>query len=552
MSRPVQRQLRETLAHRLWQACRSSATTSERTLSEATPATAARGDPGSRPVDGAGTDAHASWFEQHGVESIPDADREATLFDFMRVCWGGANSLATAVLGAFPVMFGLSFWQALAADAVGVLVGALVLAPMSLFGPLNGTNNAVSSSAHFGVVGRIVGSFLSLLTAIAFFSISVWSSGDAVVGAAHSLLGLTASDAWFALAYAIFAVSVLGVCIYGFRIMLFVNKIAVVASTVLFVLGFLAFWPAFDARFPGAGLAWGGAAFWPVFVGASLIALGNPISFGAFLGDWSRYLPRSTHRGPLMAATVLAQLLTLLPFAFGTLTATLIATRAPDFLKEADYTGGLLAIAPGWFFGPLFVLALLSGMSTGTTSLYGTGLDFSSVFPRLSRPRATLLIGLIAIALIFVGRFAFSLVSSITTFITLIIVTTTPWMVIMMLGYLTRRGYYRSDDLQVFNRRQVGGAYWFRRGWNPAGMSAWVLSGAAALLTVNSPGHFVGWLGHIAGPDLDISLLAALVLPAILYPLALAIFPEPRAVYGPQGPRWVRASEAPIEPIRSA
>ncbi|MEU8660028.1 cytosine permease [Actinoplanes philippinensis] len=48
---------------------------------------------------------------------------------------------------------------------VGVLVGSLFLAPMGLFGPLTGTNNAVASGAHFGVRGRIVGSFLSLLTA---------------------------------------------------------------------------------------------------------------------------------------------------------------------------------------------------------------------------------------------------------------------------------------------------------------------------------------------------------------------------------------------------
>src|SRR5207342_211097 len=112
-------------------------------------------------------------------------------------------SLATAVLGAFPIMFGLSFWQAMAANLLGVAIGALVLCPMSVFGPLNGTNNAVSSGAHFGVVGRIVGSFLSLLTAIAFFSISVWSSGDAVVGAAHRLVHVPETDVTYGIAYAI-------------------------------------------------------------------------------------------------------------------------------------------------------------------------------------------------------------------------------------------------------------------------------------------------------------------------------------------------------------
>jgi purine-cytosine permease-like protein len=487
-------------------------------------------------------------FEQHGIESIPDADRNASLFDFMRLCWGGANSLATAVLGAFPIVFGLSVRQAMLATTLGVAVGALVLSPMAIFGPLNGTNNAVSSSAHFGVVGRIVGSFLSLLTAIAFFSISVWSSGDAVVGAAKVLLHVPESEAAFALAYGTFALSVLVICIYGFRIMLFVNKIAAIGSSILFALGLIAFWNVFDPHFAGRGWHPGSPHFWPAFVSASLIALANPISFGAFLGDWSRYLPRETPRRALIGATLLSQILTLLPFFFGIMTASVIATRAPAFLEQANYTGGLLAVSPRWFFAPLFVLAILSGMSTGTTSLYGTGLDFSSVFPRLSRPRATLFIGALACALIFIGRFVFTLESSINTLITLIIVTTTPWMVIMMIGYLVRRGYYLPEAMQVFNRGQKGGPYWFHGGWNLPGMIAWIVSSGLALVTVNSPGQFVGWLGNLAG-GVDISLLAALVLPALLYPLCLWIFPEPAGVFGPEGSRLAPVSDRPIAPI---
>jgi purine-cytosine permease-like protein len=487
-------------------------------------------------------------IERHGIESIPDGDRTASIFDFLRIEWGGSNSLATAVLGAFPIIFGLSFSQALVASVAGVAVGALILAPMALFGPLTGTNNAVSSSAHFGVVGRIVGSFLSLLTAIAFFSISVWASGDAVIGAAQRLLGTRPTEAAFGAAYAVFALAVLIVALYGFKLMLLVSKIAVSAATLLFLGGFVAFVPAFDPHFPGIGYAWGEARFWPPFIGAFLVVLANPISFGAFLGDWSRYLPRRTNGRRLMLASIAAQLLSLLPFTFGLVTTSIIARRAPHFLEEVDYTGGLIAIAPRAFCVPLLILAVLSGISTGTTSLYGTGLDFSSVFPRLTRARATLLIGLVATALIFVGRFGFNLVDAITTFVSLIVVTTSPWMVIMMIGYFVRRGWYLPEAMQVFNRGQQGGPYWFFGGWNLQGMSAWVISAGVALPMVNMPGHFVGWLGHVSG-DLDLSLLAALVLPAILYPLLLGIFPEPRAVFGPRGPRGIPCRDAPVAPI---
>ena len=115
-------------------------------------------------------------IETFGVEQIPDHERHARPLDLFRLIFGGANTFATAVLGSFPVIFGLSFQAGAWAILLGVLVGSIILAPMGLFGALNGTNNAVSSGAHFGVHGRIVGSFLSLLTAIAFFSPTTPSS----------------------------------------------------------------------------------------------------------------------------------------------------------------------------------------------------------------------------------------------------------------------------------------------------------------------------------------------------------------------------------------
>ena len=107
-------------------------------------------------------------IEIYGVESIPAADRTSTPSDLFKIAFGGANSFATVLLGAFPIFFGLSLMQGLLATLLGVVVGSAILAPMAVFGPINGTNNAVSSGAHFGVVGRVLGSYLSLLTAIAF------------------------------------------------------------------------------------------------------------------------------------------------------------------------------------------------------------------------------------------------------------------------------------------------------------------------------------------------------------------------------------------------
>ncbi|MFD4673567.1 purine-cytosine permease family protein [Lentzea sp. NPDC058450] len=486
--------------------------------------------------------------ETNGIERIPDAERTAKPLDLFRLAFGGANTFSTCVLGAFPILFGLSFWQGLAATLLGVLAGALILCPMAIFGPVNGTNNAVSSSAHLGVHGRVVGSFLSLLTAVAFFSLAVWSSGDALVGGANRLFGLPRSGLAYAAAYAIFAGLVLVVCTYGFRFMLFVNKIAVVSATLLFVLGAIAFAGDFDPSY--AGMLPSDDMFWPAFIGSALIVLSNPVSFGAFLGDWSRYIPADTPHRRVVAAAFLSQVATLVPFLFGLATASIIATKAPSYLDPAtqDFVGGLLAIAPQWFFLPVCLLALIGGMSTGTTALYGTGLDFSSVFPRLSRVQATVLVGTLAIVFIFIGRFGFDLVRSISTFATLIITCTVPWMVVMMLGLFTRRGWYDPEALQVFNRRQRGGRYWFRHGWNWRGMTAWWVAALVGVLFTNIPGQFVGPLGDVAG-GVDVSLPLSIGVAAILFLVLLFVFPEPRAVYGPDGPRLVPAVDVEVPPI---
>ena len=479
--------------------------------------------------------------ERHGIDTIPDRERTSSPFDLFRIQFGGANTFATIILGTFPVLLGLSLLQAVAATVVGVVVGALVLMPMGLFGPRTGTNNAVSSGAHFGVRGRVVGSFLSLLTAIAFYSISVWVSGDALVGAAARLFGVPDSDLTRAAVYAVLGGLVIVVVVYGYQFMLLVNKVVVLANTVLMLLGIVAYASVFDPGYDPGPDAYALGGFWPTFVLSALIVMGNPVSFGAFLGDWSRYIPSDAPVSRLLAATFLGQLATLVPFLFGVCTATLVA-------GEADYVFALIQVSPLWYALLLMVVAFLGGMSTGVTSLYGTGLDFSSVFPRLSRVQASLCIGALAFVFILAGRLAFDLVDSVNAFIGLIVIATTPWMVIMSIGYATRRGHYSPEDVQVFNQGRTGGRYWFTDGVNWRGMVAWIPSALVGLLFANYPPLIEGPFRNAAG-GVDVSLPVALGLAAAVYLALLFAFPEPRHVFGPRGPWLVPSREAPTPEV---
>jgi purine-cytosine permease-like protein len=230
--------------------------------------------------------------------------------------------------------------------------------------------------------------------------------------------------------------------------------------------------------------------------------------------------------------------MTLVPFFFGVVTATLVS-------GEADYIVALINISPGWYAALLIVVAFLGGLSTGITSLYGTGLDFSSVFPRLSRVQASLFIGALAFVFILVGRLAFDLIASVNAFIGAIVICTTPWMVIMTIGYVVRRGHYSPTDLQVFNEGRVGGAYWFNGGVNWRGMVAWVPAAVLGLLFANYPPLIEGPFRNVAG-GVDLSLLVAIGVAAVAYVALIVAFPEPRYVFGPDGPRGVPSSDAPM------
>ncbi len=483
----------------------------------------------------------ATDIEQHGIDTIPANHRHSRPLDLFRIQFGGANTFATVILGTFPILLGLSLWQAVAATIVGVLVGSLFLMPMGLFGPLTGTNNAVSSGAHFGVRGRIVGSFLSLLTAIAFYSISVWVSGDALVGALGRLFGVPDSDLLRGVLYALLGSMVIVVVVFGYAFMLLVNKIVVVGNTVLITLGVLAYSGRLDLSYNPGSDAYALGSFWPTFVLSALIVMGNPISFGAFLGDWSRYIPARTSPRSLLLATLGAQSATLVPFLFGVATATLVA-------GESDYIVALINTSPLWYAVLLMVVAFLGGLSTGITSLYGTGLDFSSVFPRFSRVQASLFIGALAFVFILAGRLAFDLIDSVNAFIGVIVICTTPWMTIMAIGYVVRRGYYSATDLQVFNLGMRGGSYWFTNGVNWRGMAAWIPAAIFGVLFANYPPLIEGPFRNAAG-GVDISLPVAIGLAAVIYVAALFAAPEPRHVFGPKGPRWVPSRDAEITPV---
>ncbi len=457
----------------------------------------------------------AGRIEETGVAHIPESERDSRPANLAAVFFGGNLAFSVIVFGWLPVTFGLGFTATITASALGLALGTAITAPLALLGPRTGTNNTVSSGAHFGVTGRLVGSALTLCFALAYAAIAVWTSGDALVASAHRLLGTPISDSALAIGYALIAAEIALVALYGHATVVALQKIVVPVVGVLLLAGFVAFAPSFDATGSGEFLLGG---FWPTWALAATIAAAGPLSYAPSLGDYTRRISRTHGDRKVLAAAALG--------VFGGLFFTTLFGAFTALSTTGDsFVGGLVAGAPAWYVLPILVIGLAGGIGQGVLNLYASGLDLEALVPRLRRVHTTLITSLAAIILLYAGTFALDAVDSITAMTLVLNGVAVPWVVVNLLGFLVaRRRRYDPHDLQAFNEGRRGGRYWFTGGWNFRALAAWAAGSIAGLATVATD-LYTGPLANVAN-GVDVSLAASAFVAAAVYLTALKLWPE--------------------------
>jgi cytosine/uracil/thiamine/allantoin permease len=85
-------------------------------------------------------------------------------------------------------------------------------------------------------------------------------------------------------------------------------------------------------------------------------------------------------------------------------------------------------------------------------------------------------------------------------------------------------------DLQVFNRGEKGGRYWFTAGWNPRAMAAWVPAIFVGLMCAQTTEYTGPWADVASG--VDVSIVSSMVLAGVIYAVLLKCWPEAPEVRG--------------------
>jgi len=196
----------------------------------------------------------------------------------------------------------------------------------------------------------------------------------------------------------------------------------------------------------------------------------------------------------------------------------------------SSWVAGWVDISPIWFVIPILLFTIFGSFAQGALVLYGAGLDASSVIHRLPRVQATLLLAVVGIALVYIGYFVYNLVSATGAFVTILVVITTPWMVINLIGHIQRKGWYKPEDLQVWNEGRRGGIYWFAAGWNLRALAAWAPATIVGLLFTQTTVWSGPWATAVAG--IDMSVISSGVIAGVLYLLMTKLFPEPEYLLG--------------------
>ena len=452
-------------------------------------------------------------IESIGVTTVPENQRTGKPRNIISVFVGSNLSLSVMVFGWLGILYGLSWWQSVSAIVVGTVLAAVFVSASSLLGWRAATNNSVSSGAFFGVKGRLIASFVGLLLCIQYVALTVWTGGEVLSAGWARLTGSDVSDSLTAIGYAVIAIAVVTFAVLGYSWIIKLSKYVTVLMALLVVLSIIGLWSAFDPSYPGDPEVYALGSFWPTWLLTALTCgAAGPISYVTQTGDWSRYISESAHSArDVVKNTFVAMVVGLtIPTIFGAF----VAVAAFD---EDSFAGGFVAGSPTWLLIPLLFIGFVGSLGQGSINLYSMGLDMDAILPKLSRLKSTVLVAAISTGLVFIGKFVYDAEVAVTNSVLFLTCLASAWIAISLYGYFRNKGVFDKAALQVFNRRETGGKYWFTGGWNLKATISWIVGSVVGILGISS----VDYVGPIAAAlgDVDVSVPGAALSALVVYAL---------------------------------
>jgi nucleobase:cation symporter-1, NCS1 family len=381
--------------------------------------------------------------ETNGINVIDESERKGTPRQLFWP-WFGANvSVLGLAYGSFLFGFGISFWQAVVAGIVGIVVSFLLCGFVAIAGKRGSAPTLVLSRAAFGVNGNKVPSVLSWILTVGWETVLV-SLATLATSTVFTQLGWSGGTATQVVALLVVAALVVAGGVLGFDLIMRMQTVITVVTGVLTVvyIGLVASeidWSAVTSAPSGSAA---------VFIGALVFVMtGYGFGWVNAAADYSRYLPRqASTRGVVGWTTFGGALAPVLLLVTGLL----LAGSDPELSAAigADPIGALGTLLPTWFLVPFILVVVLGLIGGALLDIYSSGLSLLAAGVRVPRPVAALIDGvLMVLGTVFVVFVADEFFFQFQGFLITLGVPIAAWCGIVLADLALRKRDYAEPDL---------------------------------------------------------------------------------------------------------
>ncbi|MGK2869150.1 MAG: purine-cytosine permease family protein [Mycobacterium sp.] len=321
--------------------------------------------------------------ETHGIAPIGADRRYGTPGRLFTVWFAPQVNMTGVFTGTLAILLGLGFWLGLLAMVIGTVLGGLVVAYLSTWGPRTGTAQLPAARLAFGPG-------VALPAALQWLSSIAW---DALVGlfGGQALALLLDIPFWIAVLIVLAVQGAVG--FVGYELIHRLQAVLTVvlfATFVVFAIKLVEGHPAGSVVTPATVT---GADLIGAFVLEVTIALSLTISWASYAADFSRYLPVASSKARVFGFTFAGMVLAyIFVQTIGIAAADVIGDHTAEGVRDVMGGGVLGAVA-------LLIIALAS-VGSGVMNDYSGSLALQTLGVRVRRPVSAVLVTVLAFFLI--------------------------------------------------------------------------------------------------------------------------------------------------------
>jgi nucleobase:cation symporter-1, NCS1 family len=375
--------------------------------------------------------AEAIAIDPHGIEPIPDADRDSTPVQQFWI-WSGANiAPINWVLGALGIVLGLSLIETILVVALGNLVGCALFGAFCVMGHRTGVNQMVLSRSAFGRRGAYVPGVAQLLLTMGWVGVNTWVVLDLTLGVLDELGISGGTGLKYVIGFGLMAVQA-AIAIYGFYLIRTFEKYTVpIAALIMVVMSILA--SDFVHVTWSNSTVHGADKLTSISQLLTAIGIGWGISWFTYSADYTRFVARRYKDRQVFWATALGMFLpTVWLAALGASIASSGSDADPSQLVASVF--GVMTI-------PVLLLIMHGPIATNILNLYSCSLAALSVGLRAARWKVTAAAAVVGSGVLVAFIQSESFATSFDNWIASIVVWISPWAGITLVEYFVlRRG----------------------------------------------------------------------------------------------------------------